>query len=277
MPFPVFLSNNQFTPSTYATIIHYIELLGIANREIRGTYIGDYDRIHDLISGQGTFDLPCIWIESPEMTPVGNIDSSLHRWNLALSILDKGDLQNNDVNQSKYESTFRLALTILNRIQKDSVEGLIKFNIINKRLSSIDNYSANGLVGWRIELEIDTYSDTQCYNVDEWIEDIEPYNELSFHLTSEGLDPGYQVNQIKILEHPEWVYTWHVAANNNPLVPVDHPVEDAIYFIGVDYIYVQVVATRGELKREASAFVFPEHGTKHKKSVPYIYNPKNHD
>lgn len=261
---------------TYAQIIHYIELIGLANRQIKGTFVGDYDRIEDLISGQGSFETPCIWIESPEMTPSGSLDSQTHQWNLAISVLDKGDLQNNEVNQAKYEYTFRIALDVLNRIQRDVSEGYVKFSIIGKKMSSIDNYSANGMVGWRIEMNIDTYSNIPCYNEAAWDESVEVTSELSFNIIPhEGSDVDFVLTNIKELNDLDWFYEWKKITDINPAPEIISNLEEKI--TAEDFVYVQVTATRGDVTRVASCYISRSEGIMTKKSVPYLFNPKDHN
>jgi hypothetical protein len=160
----------------------------------------------------------------------------------------------------------------LYRIQKDSSEGLIKFNLIGKKLSSIDNYSSNGMVGWRIELDIETYSDISCYNPESWDENIEVGNELSFTLQNTG-ENIWNIVDLKDLNGLGWNYEWQAQSDTSPLTTLTEINED---ITATNFLYVQLIAELGIHRRVASCYIVPGDFLT-KKSVPYLFNPKDHN
>lgn len=251
---------------TYADIIEYVTLVQKASRVLKETYVGDYDAIYDIINNPDELQLPALWVESPEMTPVGTADSSSDRWSLDIIVLYKGTPQNKHTNQYQQEMSYRTARMILARIMHDAGEGLIRADIINKSMSPIDPLSADWLVGWKISLTMDTRNALGCYDAALWDDSVDVYVPLSFEVEMVGDD----LNIVPILLDG-WTHEWMVSQDNAPMTTLT-----SMSVIGgaLTHTYITVVATHtsGHVRK---ASVFRMAGTIPSlfKSVPYLYNP----
>jgi len=246
---------------TYADIISYFERLATAHRDIRTSYCGDYDRIFDLIVKPDDHTTPALWIESPEMTPVGTDDSSREQWDIALVVVHKGSHQNSQITRYETEQAYRTARSLLYRIVRDTEEGNIRFSIINKTISAIDPYSSDYLVGWRIRLTIDVVNRTPCYIADEWNESIGVVTDFGFTLS------GATVSDVTVI--PGWTTQWSVSVNGAaPSVSATPPVSVST----TDHVYITYQATSGDLSRVASIYRIPARAGA-LRSIPYLYDP----
>jgi hypothetical protein len=247
---------------TFAQIISYIERVAIARKDLTTSYVGDYEKIYDLIKNPDHFALPALWIETPELTFIGNADSIKDSWQISCVVLRLGS-DSAAGQESKYQAelAFRTARAVALRIEKDSSEGLVQFDLVNKSLTPIDPYTGDQLVGWRINLEIRARVGTPCYIEDEWEESIAVNSELSFKLAA--TETGYTATREDSLDSA-WTYSWKYSIGGAAL----QSSSDTVLTLTTDQkVYVQLTATHTatSLTRICTA---NEPGL----SVPFIYN-----
>lgn len=251
---------------TFAEITSYFERIAISNKKIQASYVGDYDDIYKIQANPDEYTLPCLWIESTEMTPVGDPDSVRERWNRGLVVLYKGDPQDKETNKYQIEQSFRVARSILYKILKDAEDMRIRFSIINKAVTQIDPIGSDYLVGWRIEIEIEVIPEDDCYDPDDWDESIEVTNMLSFMLSK--TEPGYHAAIVDTLTG-SWTYEWRYSIENGEFATAN--TEDLDIETAQSNIYVILQATHSSsITRKASAFLTSSDIKT--KSVPYLYN-----
>lgn len=253
---------------TYADIIEYVTLLQKSTRTLKETYVGDYDTIYDVTNNPDELQLPALWVESPEMTPVGNADSTQDRWNIDLIVLYKGTPQNKHTNQYQQEMSYRTARMILSRIIHDAGMGLIRADIINKTISPIDPLSADWLVGWKISLTMDTRNALGCYDPTDWDHTVGVYDSIHF-VVHQAINDLIIVPTV--INDPAWSYQWLYSQDNAPLAPLTSM---TIPGGALTHTYITLVATHTEgHRREASVFRMAGVLPAVFKSVPYLYSP----
>jgi hypothetical protein len=247
----------------YAEIIAYLEEIARQSRRLKATYVGDYDRIYDVINNPDQYQLPCLWIESPEMTPVGNEDASLDQWSISILVLDKGNPQNVTRNKYTIAQTYRVARMLLTKLTHDSEMGMIRFSLINKKMSQVDPYSSDWLLGWRIDIQISTTSQYGCYEASEWDQVSDPpLGTLSFAIMSNG---GYSVERLQS-DVLGWTYAWTFAIENGAVTTDPNAIPTGAN------CYATLTATHTSgATRVASAFIYSSDSEMI--SVPYLYNP----
>jgi hypothetical protein len=255
---------------TYADLISYFERVQQSSRTLLATYVGDYDRIYDLINNSDEFLLPSLWLESAEMTPVGTADASTDQWNIALTVIYKGTPQNKDVNQYQIEQSYRVARRILARLSHDTTSGALRANIINKSLSMIDPLSADWLVGWRIELTIDTRSVYGCYDADDWDESVGVTDAMYFDANVSGDDLTIVT---KLPASIGWTWQLMYSINGGAMLPVTGL---TVPNGAVSHTYITITGTHtsGHV-RVASIFRNAGALPASVRSVPYLYNQYN--
>ena len=259
---------------TYADIISYFERLATAHVGIRASYCGDYDRIYDVKQHTDKYDLPALWIESPEMSPVGTDDSIQESWSLSIVILHKGNNQNAELNKYESEMSYRTAKDFLYRILRDESEGYLRrYSVINKTLSYIDPYSSDYLIGWRINLTLITKA-SGCYNADVWNETIGVASDLSFRIIKDDTD--IVTDSVIKPTIAGWVWTWHYSINDaTPSTSTSDNI--SINDASTDRVYISLrgVHAASGLTRVASAYYLP--GMTAIASVPYLYDISKQD
>ena len=259
---------------TYADIISYFERLATAHVGIRASYCGDYDRIYDVKQHTDKYDLPALWIESPEMSPVGTDDSIQESWSLSIVILHKGNNQNAELNKYESEMSYRTAKEFLYRILRDESEGYLRrYSVINKTLSYIDPYSSDYLIGWRINITLITKA-SGCYNADVWNETIGVASDLSFRIIKDDTD--IITDSVIKPDISGWVWTWHYSINDaTPSTSTSDNI--SINDAATDRVYISLRGTHAVsgLTRVASAYYLP--GMTAIASVPYLYDISKQD
>lgn len=257
---------------TYADINSYLERIGVAHRSIAASYCGDYDRIYDVVNNPDTYKLPALWIESPEMTPVGTDNSIREQWAVSIVVLHKGNNQNTDQNKYEIEMSYRTARELLYRMLRDENEGYLRTSIINKSISPIDPYSSHYLVGWRINLTFQTKAEGPCYDIARWDESVGVTDELSFVIYKEDTD--IIADNVILPTSIGWTWTWTHQVNNGAAQDTPYIGPLSINDAAADRIYIVLrgVHTSG-VQRVCSAFYQP--GISSIRSVPYLYNLYN--
>lgn len=256
---------------TYADLISYFERIATAHKRLEACYVGDYDKIYDLINDPDQYKLPALWVETPEMTPVGTPDSMQKRWNVSIVILYKGNPQNQDLNKYQIEQSYRTAYSVLTRFLYDVSQYHIRCDIINRTLSPIDPYSADWLIGWRINLLIDTYSDIPCYVEDEWDETIGVNESMEFTVIPTLI--GLSITDVSYPSDAgwsfEWLYSFDGATVMTPFDGVEVVDGDAHH----TYIVLKATHVNGHVRQ---ASVFHKSGSIiTQTSVPYLYTEYN--
>lgn len=254
---------------TYADIIQYLTNLQVASNVLKATYVGDYDRIYDIINNPDEVDFPALWIESPSITIRGTEDAMYDVYDIAIVILDKGNPQNKDTNQYQIEQTYRMARRFLVRLQNDINEGNVRINLINSNLSPIDPYSADWLLGWRIDLKLEAYGG-ECYDAAQWDDTIEPTKILDFKVLRNN--DNLAISNIHLLDSNTWTYDWKRSIDNGPLQAFDG---ELITDGALHHTYIVLTATNHLNRvRVATCFVRLTDATP-MRSVPYLYSHYN--
>lgn len=253
---------------TYAEITAYFERIAAAHKSIKASYVGDYEDIYKIQANPDKYQLPCLWIEGSEMTPVGSDESIRSSWSRPLVVLFKGDPQDKEFNKLQMELSYRVARAILYRIMMDTDEMRVRFSLVNKRITQIDPLASDYLIGWRIEIELESYDTDPCYDASDWNEDIEVTNALRFTLLR--TETGYTAIIDEAPDSEEWTATWSYTDDADPVEVEDTELE---IITEQDDIFLTLTYTHTSgLKRYASAYL--SSGCDKMISVPYKISTK---
>ena len=240
----------------------YMELLALEHIDINDFFYGNYDDI--LAAERTSIDYPCFWLEDMELSPEGE-DSILMIYDFSFVILANSTKEDKQRMLFNQEHTFRIAADIVARINKDSEDNILDFEIAQTTLDPINTIGNDNDQGWRVSIKIES-SSALCYNAAKWHNHFPHGTIPRFQLTPTA---GNLLCENKSDPDAAWTVKWRYKKDNADFVESTGStlnisgafsqlyIEMSITLDDVNYLYASVYLTE------------PVAGI----SNPFIYNP----
>jgi hypothetical protein len=249
---------------TYADIIDYITQIGISHKQIASVVVADYEEIIE--RERADIAYPCLWIESPEASFDGDNDSIEQKFSGSFVVLQNGDPKDVDRRQYNLETTYRIARSLALRMVYDRSRGHIRFDIRNRRLTSIASIYNDSDQGWRFDFDIIAQlPDLDCYNPAEWDSAVVPEERPSFTINRSTTSFTATVVDIPSGYSAAWV----LLINNVPQSTGSFATTITMNAASADNVYLQLVCTNANNHTRIASVYADAVGVY--RSVPYSF------
>lgn len=148
----------------YSSYINYFQNLVAAHVGLVDFVYGGSQRI--LSRESSDLNYPCLWLEVPDVVPFSG-DSDLRlRFSGGLMIMESTP-QDFEQEDDAMNSTYAIAISIIQRLMDDAEQGLFDFNPRNAVLQPKVPFSGDNDHGWHIDFDI-SISASACLNENDW-------------------------------------------------------------------------------------------------------------
>lgn len=170
---------------TYTDIKNYFETIAAAHRDIMDFREGDADEI--LEAERSKINYPCLWMETPDVSPEGDTDSYEFRWNGAYTILINSKTGNKDRVDYNLERAFLIASQILVRLRNDMMSGIFyRCSMSGASMERIFTINNDNDQGFRCQYSILAPPPRKCLDTSVWNESYELNTYPAFSYSRDG-------------------------------------------------------------------------------------------
>jgi hypothetical protein len=150
----------------YTDIISYLKSLG-RHRDIKYTAFGDYEEI--LGPERNNIDYPCLWIESPEGSVLGDLDTMRLQWECAFVVLINSSPDDYAKHITNLSSSLEIAMQLIARMKKDVIDGtILGLDISTTKIQPIWSIHNDNDQGFRVSFLLSSSNADLCYNSTKW-------------------------------------------------------------------------------------------------------------
>lgn len=142
-------------PGELANYIQYFRDFATQHPEVQFFHFGQVERGIDFARGLPGFQYPFVWLEQPEILTDDNGMSQIGEIYLGgVVVLDHGQLDDPDLNVSKYISTMNILYDLQKQIKRDVRDCKIVCNLSEMKKETVSTLWADAHYGWRLEFKM---------------------------------------------------------------------------------------------------------------------------
>lgn len=144
--------------NNFSEYVAYFRHLAEEHVGIKEFVVGNSDKILNLQRSE--LDYPALWLEYPNLVPVGDEDSPQLKFRGAIVILNNTEVDNWHQQDFILNETSEILIDLMNRIEKDCEEEVFEKAKFGE-IEPISSLTADNDYGWRVSIDI-TINRSNC-------------------------------------------------------------------------------------------------------------------